>query len=127
MIRSLILCLLAAAPLRAEIAVPSGQTILPLDVIWEEQGGDVVLVTRYLASEIARGRGRLDFSGAEPDMDHLCATVSVLLNAATGAEASRAIVALLDRPVPRGQPDPASTQFLNVYRLEGDRCIWEGF
>lgn len=127
MIRAGLVLLMLALPARAEIAVPSGQAIAPLDILWEDQMDGRVLVARFLAGDIARGAGRLDFAATEPDMDHLCAQVALSVDAATGGTAARILIVLLDRPVPRGVPDPAATQFINAYRPEGGRCIWEGF
>lgn len=127
MIRAALVLLMLALPARAEIAVPSGQGVVPLDILWEDQMDGTVLVARFLAGDIARGAGRLDFAAAEPDMDHLCAQVAVPVDRATGGVAARILIVLLDRPVPRGVPDPAATQFINVYRRDNDRCIWEGF
>lgn len=127
----LVLALLAAAtPAQADLpalpALPSGQTVQPADILWEDEGGQSALVLRFLAPQIARAAGQFDYDQAEPDMAALCQHLGLAVRAATGPT-DTIVVVLMDRFVPRGIPDPDATQFIAAYTVENDRCIWELF
>jgi hypothetical protein len=34
------------------------------------------------------------------------------------------VIALMDRPVPFGTPDPDATIYISAYRIEEGRCLW---
>ena len=74
------------------------------------------LVLRYLVPDLA-ARG---FAAALPDLDRLCGSDGIAGAAAEGVD--HVLVVLLDRPVPRGQPDPEATQFIGAYRVEAGLC-----
>jgi hypothetical protein len=118
-------------PAAAEgLAVPSGQLVLPYEALWEDHvsegtNGETWLILRFLTPEIARTEGRISFGDAEPDIVFLCQKVGLPLVVLTGGGVDQIIVNLMDRPVARGQRDPASTQFMNAYRVDQGDCIWE--
>ena len=77
------------------------------------------LVLRYLVPDL-KARG---FDAAAPDLDRLCLEQGVPGAAAEGV--GHVLVVLMDRPVPRGQPDPEATQFIGAFAIEGGECLWE--
>ena len=123
-------CLLGwacAAPAFADdLAVPSGQSLSLMEIRSDVMGAETWLRFRFLAPAIARDTGAVDFQTAEADMAHLCATVAVPHVAQTGTSAERVVISLSDRPVDFGVSDAEATQFFDAFRIENDRCIWEG-
>ncbi|MCC6006661.1 MAG: acetolactate synthase [Rhodobacteraceae bacterium] len=104
--------------------MPSGQAVLPLDILWEGDapGAPPGIVMRFLAPAI--GTGAVDFDTAEDDLDHLCDTLVPPLVALTGPVGAITI-ALLDRPLARGVPDPEATMYIAGYVLEEGACRFD--
>lgn len=120
MIRAAVLSLLAA-PAWAGPELPSGLAAEALDRTVEIQpGGARWLVLRYLAPGIAG----LPYESVLPDLDLLCA-VEGLPAASEEGDVEQIVVVLMDRPVPRGVPDAAATQYIGAYLPDGDACVWE--
>jgi len=82
---------------------------------------------RFLAPEIAREGGRIEFAQAEEDMKFLCESYALPRIAENGPKPTQIIISLSDRIVEFGSVDPAATQFFEAYRPEDTTCIWEGF
>ena len=116
-------------PSGSAIAVPSGQDITFMDVIYDVQSGvGEAFRYRFLAPGIARDAGSIAFVQAEEDMAALCQDFILPKLIETGAEMpAQIIVVLSDRPVEFGIADPDATQFFEAYRPEDVSCIWEGF
>lgn len=128
--RALLLLTLAAAsvprPVAAQEAVlPSGQTVTFLDAHVELQDdGARWLILRYLAPRIAREGGDLGYDDVSPDLDLLCERDGLPASEAAGA-IDQVVIVLLDRPVSRGAPDPAATQFISAYLPAPEGCEWQ--
>lgn len=113
------------------MAVPSGQAMVPYEALWEdhvqEDGTrETWLILRFLAPEISKIGGRIDFAGAEPDLDFLCASVGLPLARMTGGGVDQIIVTLLEKPLARGVRDAHVTKYMSAYRVSGQTCEWEG-
>ncbi|WP_245972404.1 DUF6497 family protein [Rhodovulum iodosum] len=120
----------AAGPVlgQATIDVPSGQPVSLIETVWGEPGPTgLTLRFRFLAPEIARDGGAVDFETAAEDMAYLCEAYALPRLSELGARPSQIVISLSDRPLPFGTADPEATQFFEAYSPEGDRCIWEGF
>lgn len=116
--------LLAAGPASADPVLPSGLAVTVHDVLVEPQPGDENwLVLRYLAPEIAGGA--VGYADVAADLDHLCASEGLASAAASGQEIDQIVIVLMDRPVPRGEPDPQATQYIGAYLIEDGECRWE--
>lgn len=108
--------------------MPSGQDVRPLDILWElpPEGAPAEalpgLVLRFLAPAI--GSGAVAFDAAEDDLDHLCARVALPLVAVTGPVGT-VTVALIDRPLARGAPDPEATMYIAGYTIEEGACVFD--
>lgn len=112
----------------AAIAVPSGQTVTLQDVIWNAAGPNgLTLRFRFLAPQIAREAGDVDFETASADMLALCQTFALPRLAELGPQPQQIIISLADRVVPFGETSPDATQYFEAYSIENGTCIWEMF
>lgn len=111
------------------IAVPSGQPVTLQDVIWNEPGPDGLTARfRFIAPEIARDTGSIDFETALEDMDHLCETYALPRTlTTTGPRPVQIIVSMSDIPVEFGIITPEATQFFEAYSIAEGICQWEPF
>jgi hypothetical protein len=83
------------------IEVPSGQPVTLQDVIWNEPGpAGLTARFRFIAPEIARDGGSIDFDTALEDMDHLCDTYALpRVQTITGPRPAQVVMSLSDIPV----------------------------
>ncbi|MEO0402969.1 MAG: DUF6497 family protein [Pseudomonadota bacterium] len=105
--------------------VPSGQAVTLSEVLVDTVGAETWLRFRFLAPQIARDGGDIDYADAEADFSYLCADVARPYMAEFDLEAEVVAISLMDREVPFGQADPDATQFFELFRIKGDMCIWE--
>ncbi|NOX73337.1 MAG: hypothetical protein GXP03_06865 [Alphaproteobacteria bacterium] len=128
--KALAVLLMLALPAQAaeKLAVPTGQLILPYEALWEDhpESGEVWLVLRFLAPEIAKAKGKISYDDATPDIDFLCENVGLPLVESTGGGVDQIIVTLLDAPLARGERDKKVTRYMNAYRVDQGVCEWEG-
>ena len=120
------------APMAAAdgMKLPSGLTAWPFEFLWEDHPeagdkGEVWLVLRFIAPEIARNGGRFGFDDVAPDIDHICETLGLPLVVQTGAGIDQILVTILDQALARGVRNPDVTQYMSAYRVEEGACIWE--
>jgi hypothetical protein len=103
-----------------DIALPSGLAVAALDQGVEIQpGGARWLVLRYVAPSLAADA--VGYPEILPDLDHLCATEGITIAEREG-DIEEIVIVLLDRPVPRGTPDPEATQYIGGYMLADGQC-----
>ena len=108
------------------IAVPSGQKVTLQDVIWNEPGPDGLAVRfRFIAPQIARHGGTVDFETASADMLHLCQDYALQRIAESGPRPTQVIISMSDVEVAFGDTAPEATQLFEAYSFEGDACIWD--
>ena len=110
-----------------DIPVPSGQRLTLNEVFLDDAPGALWVRFRFLAPQIARDAGDVDFETAGPDMDFLCQSLALPYLAHHTLEPERVVISLSDRAVPFGEQDPAATQFFETYSLRDGVCIWEEF
>jgi hypothetical protein len=91
----------------------------------EGQGNQAVL--RFLAPQIARDGGTVDFDMAQIDMDWLCETHGLPLAALPYAQADSIVIAMLDRPVLRGVTDVEATRYFEIYSVREGACAAQSF
>lgn len=125
--KHLILALSLAATPALAIDVPSGQPIELQEVLVDDVSGDTWLRFRFIAPEISRDTGSIDYETAAADMFHLCSALALPYLAQYDLEGQVIVVSLADRSTEFGVPDPESTQFFEAFRHQDDTCIWEGF
>lgn len=112
----------------AAIPVPSGQPVSLMEVIWNEQGPEgLTLRFRFLAPQISRDGGLVDYDLAAADMLHLCQEYALPRIPNTGPAPQQIIISLSDRPVPFGETAPEATQFFEAFSLQDGTCIWEQY
>ncbi|MFD3190582.1 DUF6497 family protein [Sedimentitalea sp. HM32M-2] len=109
------------------ITVPSGQPVELNEVLVDDRPGEVWIRFRFVAPQIARQSGSVDYGQAAADMDHLCRNLVLPYLAEYALSPSRVVISLSDRDVPFGLAAPEATQFFEAYRLEDADCIWEEF
>jgi hypothetical protein len=129
----LIAGLAAAAPATARasagpsddtpVAVPSGQPVVLHETLADDGSGALWLRLRFVAPRL----GATTQAASAADIDHLCAAVALPYLAETGIAAERVVISLSEQAVPFGEAAPGITQYFEAYRVENDRCIWEGF
>jgi len=129
---SIVALVLAGFQAEAEgtIDVPSGQVVLPFEILWEDHvnegiDGETWLILRFLTPDISKSTGKIRFGDAEPDIEFLCKTIGLPLADLTGGGVDQIVVNLMDLPILRGQRDPSITQFMSAYRVKSGACIWE--
>lgn len=136
--RDLSLALLAAAlpavataeqaapppPGREPIPVPSGQSVVLIEVFLEPQPDSPELWARFrfLAPAVAGGIG---FRAAARDMAHLCTSFALPLLAARELRPDLIVISLSSRPTAFGETAPDATQFFEMFRPDGARCLRE--
>jgi len=133
--RLFLLLALIVAPVTAVaengiITVPSGQLVVPYEVLWEDHADaglpqETWLVLRFLAPQIAKETGKVRFADAAPDLDYLCKSLGLTIAGLTGGGVDQVLVVLLDQPLPRGAHRPGVTKFMSAYRVTTGACIWE--
>lgn len=111
------------------IEVPSGQPVTLQDVIWNQPGpAGLTARFRFIAPEIARDGGLIDFDTAAADMDHLCETYALpRVTTITGPRPAQVVISLSDIPVEFGVVTPEATQFFEAYSITEGVCEWEPF
>jgi len=111
------------------LEVPSGQPVTLQDVIWNEPGPEGLTARfRFVAPEIARDTGSIDFDTAIEDMDFLCDTFALpRIQTITGPKPLQIIVSMSDVPVEFGMITPEATQFFEAYSIAEGACQWESF
>ncbi len=129
-----VLLWLAAVPTLASgqeaplVPVPSGQPVRFFEVIRDATGpGGLTYRFRFVAPEIARNGGSVDFQTAAADMDHLCNAYALARISNLGPQPSQVIVSLAERETEFGAATPGVTQFFEAYRIADGACVWEGF
>lgn len=110
------------------IPVPSGQPVRFFEVIRDATGaGGLTYRFRFIAPEIAREGGSVDFRTAAADMEHLCNAYALARISNLGPQPKQVIVSLADRETEFGAATPEATQFFEAYRIADGVCVWEGF
>ena len=117
----------SAAPgaLPARQDVPSGQMVELFEVLIDAVGSESWVRFRFLAPAIGKTDGDLPFEQVEQDFEHLCTAVALPYIADYGLAADVIAIALLDRAVDFGTPDPDATQYIETFRFDGASCIAE--
>ncbi len=108
------------------VPVPSGQQVVLQDVIWNVPGPDgLVLRFRFVAPDIARNGGSVDFETASADMMALCESYALPRLTQFGPAPGQVIISLSDVAVPFGQSAPEATQFFEAFSIVDGTCVWD--
>jgi hypothetical protein len=112
------------APVEGAIPVPSGRTVLPIDVITNVPGtAGAAARFRFLVPDLAVD----DLAASANDMQALCDGHAVPLTGGMVPAPQQIIVTLMAAEVPFGQPAPDVVQFFETYRVEDGTCLVEPF
>lgn len=126
----LVLALLPQAALAQDVAPepvsgsPSGLSLLLQEVLIELQAEGASLARFRL---VAPDLSTVEFARVEPDFPWLCETFALPRLAKEGQAVAQVIISIASAPIPFGETTPDVTQYFEVFRPEGDRCIWEVF
>lgn len=105
--------------------VPSGQPLELQEVLVEEIAARTWVRFRFVAPDIARVSGKVDYSTAAADMLHLCDSMVLPYLEEHALEGDVIVVSMADRQTEFGAPEPDVTQFFEAFHVENARCIWE--
>ncbi len=109
------------------VEVPSGQPVEFYEVIRDVRGArGLAWRFRFVAPEIARNSGSINFETAARDMDHLCERFAIPRLPLMGPRPREVVISFSDRPLEFGEANPEITQFFEAYRIEDETCVWEG-
>jgi hypothetical protein len=110
----------------AVLAVPSGQRVQLLDIIWNSEGPDGPAPRfRFVAPAIARIGGSVGFETVKADLQYLCETFGLEQLSARGQTAPLVLMSMSDRAVAFGESNPDATQYFDAFVIEGQSCIRE--
>ncbi|WP_246020453.1 DUF6497 family protein [Aliigemmobacter aestuarii] len=110
----------------ATIPVPSGQPVTLQDVIWNAPGPEgLTLRFRFVAPQIAREGGGVDFDTAAADMLDLCQNYALQRLSETGPVPNQIIISLSDVALPFGEAAPDATQFFEAFSIVDGQCVWD--
>jgi|LauGreSuBDMM15SN_2_FD.fasta_scaffold32996_1 hypothetical protein len=112
----------------AVIAVPSGQAVTLLDIIWNSIGPEGPAPRfRFVAPAIAKLSGSVSYEVTEADLVALCQSYVIGKLAEKGVAAPFVLVSFADRAVEFGVSDPEATQYFEVFSINGSTCSREIF
>jgi len=120
------LALSFATPLAAA-DVPSGQQVTLHEVLVDPQAAATYLRFRFIVPAVARGDAQLPFDVAGADMLHLCDTLALPYIAQNALVGDKIVITFMDQYTEFGTFDPDTTQFIEGFRAEDGRCMWDGF
>jgi hypothetical protein len=112
----------------AAIAVPSGQSVALLDIIWNSQGPDGPAPRfRFVAPAIAKYGGTVSYEATEADLVDLCQSYVIGALVQKDVVAPLVLVSIADRAVEFGVSDPEATQYFETFSINGSTCSREIF
>lgn len=109
-----------------DLPVPSGQSVELFEVLLDVVDAEDWVRFRFLASDIGAGTQAKAFEEVQLDFEHLCHAAALPYLEAYDLAADVVVIALSDREVPFGQPDPEATQYIEAFRVQGNACVLEG-
>lgn len=107
--------------------MPSGLAVTFHEAITNQPGQGLTYRFRFIAPDIARAKGQVDFDLIEADMAHLCKIYALPRVPITGPVPNRIVISIADRVTKFGAADAEATQFFEAYSIDGDSCVWEPF
>lgn len=118
-----------AGPVLALDMAPSGVSATLHQTIYEPEGVTAatakVMRLRYFAPAIA-DKAAYGFDVIEADFAWLCERDGVKNTAAAAPMVEQIIVSLASEIVNFGETMPNVVQYFDAFRVENQRCIWEG-
>lgn len=82
---------------------------------------------RFVAPQIARAGGDMDYEHSAPDIVHLCNALALPYISQYELSGEVIVISLADRETVFGEADPDATQFFEAFRVKDNACIWEDF
>lgn len=111
------------------IALPSGLVLRQHELRLEPQGAvthDVQTVRlRYVSEQLSDDQA-FGFDRIEQDFSHLCHQFGLTIRGRSAPKAGQIIISLASAPTAFGETAPEVVQYFDSFRVENNRCIWEG-
>jgi hypothetical protein len=126
MARPVGLALLLAAPLRAEVILPSGLEASLLEGFVEVQP-DGARWARFRYVMPALSQPDAGFDRVQYDFVTLCEAQARPMLEQAGEDVALVVVSLMDKALEFGQSDPGTAQYFETFAIREGRCIWEDF
>ena len=125
---TLALSLLASSAVAQQaVSVPSGQSVSLNEVLIDDATGETWVRFRFVAPEIAREGGSVEYNAAAGDMEYLCRDLVIPYMSEFELAFTHVVISMSDRDVAFGDANPLATQYFEAYRLEDADCIWEAY
>ena len=111
------------------IALPSGLVVRQHELRLEPQGavthGVQTVRLRYVSEQLADAE-TFGFERIEQDFSHLCHQFGLRARGRSAPKAGQIIISMASAPTAFGESVPEVVQYFDSFRVESDRCIWEG-
>jgi hypothetical protein len=111
------------------IALPSGLVVRQHELRLEPQGavthGVQTVRLRYVSEQLA-DEAPFGFERIEQDFLHLCHQFGLSARGRSAPMAEQIIISMASAPTAFGESVPEVVQYFDSFRVENDRCIWEG-
>jgi hypothetical protein len=111
-------------PVTGAIAVPSGRTVVPIDVITNAPGtAGAAARFRFLVPDL----GEDDLEASASDMQALCDAHALPMTSGMVPAPQQIIISFMAAEVPFGEPSPDVVQFFETFGIEDGACVVEPF
>lgn len=112
----------------AAFVVPSGQAVTLHEVIVDQPSAQTAVYRfRFLAPEIARNGGTMNFEASIGDMQQLCNSYAVAQIMPPMPAATQVIIAFSDMALPFGETNLDATQFFMAFGIVDGVCVLEPY
>lgn len=111
------------------ITLPSGLVLRQHELRLEPQGavshGVQTVRLRYVSEQLSDS-AVFGFEQIEQDFSHLCHQFGLMVRGRSAPNAEQIIISMASAPTAFGESVPEVVQYFDSFRVENDRCIWEG-
>ena len=111
------------------ITLPSGLVLRQHELRLEPQGavshGVHTVRLRYVSEQLGDSAA-FGFERIEQDFSHLCHQFGLAVQGRSAPNAEQIIISMASAPTAFGETAPEVVQYFDSFRIEDDRCIWEG-
>lgn len=111
------------------IALPYGLVLRQHKLRLKPQGavthGVQTMRLRYVSGQLSDDQA-FGFDRIEQDFSHLCDQFGLTARGRSAPKAGQIIISLASVPTAFGETAPEVVQYFDSFRVENNRCIWEG-
>jgi hypothetical protein len=80
---------------------------------------------RYVSDQLS-DNAAFGFERIEQDFSHLCHQFGLMARTRSAPNAEQIIISMASAPTAFGETAPQVVQYFDSFRIESDRCIWDG-